>query len=107
MRCSHCGICCEKTGVLLSNADVERLEKVGYNRQKFTRYDKHGFARLRNCHGFCVFYDVVNCRCKIYKYRTFRMSNLSSNLQRTRGNSGGWSLSDEKHRLGNRTQKKR
>ena len=69
MRCSHCGICCEKTGMMLSNADVERLEKVGYNRQKFIRYDKHGFARLRNCHGFCVFYDVVKCRCKIYKHR--------------------------------------
>ena len=69
MRCSHCGICCEKTEMLLSNADVERLEKAGYNRQKFMRYDKHGFARLRNRHGFCVFYDVVKCRCSIYEHR--------------------------------------
>jgi Fe-S-cluster containining protein len=69
MRCSHCGICCEKTEMLLSNADVERLEKAGYNRQKFMRYDKHGFARLRNRHGFCVFYDVVKCRCTIYEHR--------------------------------------
>ena len=69
MRCSHCGICCEKTEMLLSNADVERLEKAGYNRQKFMRYDKHGFARLRNRHGFCVFYDAVKCRCTIYEHR--------------------------------------
>jgi len=69
MRCSHCGICCEKTEMLLSNADVERLEKAGYNRQKFMRYDKHGFARLRNRYGFCVFYDVVKCRCTIYEHR--------------------------------------
>lgn len=55
--------------MLLSKADIERLESVGYDRQKFIRYDKHGFARLRNCRGFCVFYDVVKCRCKIYEHR--------------------------------------
>jgi Fe-S-cluster containining protein len=55
--------------MMLSNADVERLEKVGYTRQKFMRYDNHGFARLQNCHGFCVFYDVVKCRCLIYEHR--------------------------------------
>jgi Fe-S-cluster containining protein len=55
--------------MMLSNADVERLEKVGYDRRKFTRYDKHGFAKLRNCRGFCVFYDAVERRCKIYEQR--------------------------------------
>jgi len=45
MRCSHCGLCCEKTEMMLSNADVERLERVGYRRQKFVRYERHGFAR--------------------------------------------------------------
>jgi Fe-S-cluster containining protein len=69
MRCSHCGLCCEKTEMMLSNADVERLERVGYTRQKFVRYDRHGFARLKNRHGFCVFYDVEECRCRIYKHR--------------------------------------
>jgi Fe-S-cluster containining protein len=69
MLCSHCGICCEKTEMMLSNADIERLERLGYNRQKVTRYDKYGFARLRNRHGFCVFYDIVKRRCKIYKQR--------------------------------------
>jgi Fe-S-cluster containining protein len=69
MRCSHCGICCEKTEMMLSNADVERLEKVGYNRQEFVRYDRQGFARLKNCHGYCVFYGVEKCRCKVYKHR--------------------------------------
>jgi Fe-S-cluster containining protein len=54
---------------MLSNADVERLEKAGYTRQKFMRYDKHGFARLRNYHGFCVFYGVEKCRCLIYERR--------------------------------------
>jgi hypothetical protein len=55
--------------MLLSNEDVERLEKVGYDRQKFARFDKHGFVRLRNRMGFCVFYDAAKHRCRVYKYR--------------------------------------
>ena len=55
--------------MMISNADVERLERVGYNKQEFVRYDKHGFARLRNYRGSCVFYDVEKCRCKTYEHR--------------------------------------
>jgi Fe-S-cluster containining protein len=69
MRCSHCGLCCEKTEMLLSSADVERLERAGYDRQKFIRSDKHGYVRLKNRRGFCVFYDVEKCCCKIYGHR--------------------------------------
>jgi len=69
MHCSHCGLCCEKTEMMLSNADVERLEKMGYHRQKFARYDRHGFVRLKNRLGFCVFYDSEKCRCSIYEHR--------------------------------------
>ena len=69
MRCSHCGICCEKTEMLLSNADIERLEELGYSRKRFVRHDRHGFARLRNRRGVCVFYDIGKCRCKIYRHR--------------------------------------
>lgn len=69
MHCSHCGVCCEKTEMMLSNADVERLEKVGYNKQKFMRYDRHGFARMKNCRGVCIFYDTEKRRCKAYRRR--------------------------------------
>lgn len=69
MRCSHCGVCCEKTRMLLSSADVERLERVGYDREKFSHSDRHGLVRLKNRRGFCVFYDTEKCRCKIYKHR--------------------------------------
>ena len=69
MRCSHCGLCCEKTEMMLSNADIELLKKAGYNRQTFVFYDRHGFARLKNRHGFCVFYDAEKSRCSVYKYR--------------------------------------
>jgi Fe-S-cluster containining protein len=55
--------------MLLSNADVERLEKVGFNRKQFVRYDRHCFPRLRNRHGYCVFYDVKKHRCRIYRNR--------------------------------------
>lgn len=69
MHCSHCGVCCEKTEMMLSNADVERLEKVGYNKQKFMRYDRHGFARMKNRRGLCIFYDTEKRRCKTYSRR--------------------------------------
>jgi len=69
MDCSRCGVCCEKTGMLLSTADVERLERIGYDREKFVRFDRHVFVRLRNHHGFCVFYDVERCRCRVYRHR--------------------------------------
>jgi Fe-S-cluster containining protein len=69
MECSRCGVCCEKTEMMLSNADVKRLEGMGYERQKFAGQDRHGFIRLRNRRGFCVFYDVERCRCRIYKHR--------------------------------------
>ena len=69
MRCSHCGLCCEETEMMLSNADTERLEELGYDKQKFIRYDKHGFALLRNHQGFCVFYDINQCRCQVYEHR--------------------------------------
>jgi len=62
-------VCCEETEMMLSNADIERLERLGHGGQKFVRYDRHGFARLKNRHGFCVFYDVVKKRCRIYRHR--------------------------------------
>jgi hypothetical protein len=69
MRCSHCGKCCEETEMLLSEADMKRLEKAGYDARRFARQDKHGYVRLRNCHGFCVFYDVERRRCRVYRHR--------------------------------------
>jgi Fe-S-cluster containining protein len=69
MRCSHCGKCCEKTEMLLSRADIELLERAGYTGENFVRYDRHGFARLRNRKGYCVFYDVERRHCKVYRHR--------------------------------------
>ncbi|MFW6117845.1 MAG: YkgJ family cysteine cluster protein [Thermoproteota archaeon] len=69
MRCSHCGLCGEETDMLLSQADIERLEGVRYDRKEFTRYDRQGYIRLRNQGGFCFFYDVTKSRCKVYEHR--------------------------------------
>jgi hypothetical protein len=55
--------------MMLSSGDVERLERVGYDRQRFVRYDRHGFARLKNDQGTCIFYDHEKCRCKTYTHR--------------------------------------
>jgi hypothetical protein len=55
--------------MLLSKADIERLEEVGYDRQGFVRYGKEGFAKLRNRRDYCVFYDVEKRRCKVYRHR--------------------------------------
>jgi Fe-S-cluster containining protein len=69
MFCSHCGVCCENTEMLLSDADIEHLERKGHDEQNFTRYDRHGYARLKNRDGLCVFYDVEKRQCQVYEYR--------------------------------------
>ena len=55
--------------MMLSNADVEQLRRAGYDEQKFMRYDRQGFAKLKNSHGVCLFYDPENCFCKVYRHR--------------------------------------
>ncbi len=69
MQCSHCGICCGETEMLLSEADIQLLERAGYTRKGFVEYDFQGFAKLRNSRGHCVFYDGKKRRCKAYKLR--------------------------------------
>jgi Fe-S-cluster containining protein len=66
MRCSHCGICCTETEMLLSREDIKRLEKKGYNKKFFLRYDKAGYAKLKNRSGYCVFYNLEKHQCNIY-----------------------------------------
>jgi Fe-S-cluster containining protein len=57
--------------MLLSSADIERLERASYDSRKFARSDKHGYVRLKNRRGFCVFYDVGEYRCRVYELRPF------------------------------------
>jgi Fe-S-cluster containining protein len=69
MRCLHCGVCCTETEMLLSTEDIERLEKEGYRKKSFVRFDKAGYATLRNREGHCVFYNAEKQRCNVYAAR--------------------------------------
>ncbi len=69
MHCVQCGICCQETDMLLSKEDIKRIEKKGYTKDSFVRYDKEGYALLRNRQGCCVFYNTNERRCDVYKNR--------------------------------------
>ena len=51
--------------MLLSSEDIERLERKGYDRDFFVRFDSEGYAALRNYRGYCVFYDAEKKCCKV------------------------------------------
>jgi Fe-S-cluster containining protein len=69
MRCLRCGVCCKETEMLLSAEDIERLERKGYDKDFFVRFDSEGYATLRNYRGYCVFYDTEKSRCKVRALR--------------------------------------
>jgi len=50
--------------MLLSEKDIERLERKGFDRNLFMRFDSEGYAILRNYNGYCIFYDAKKRRCK-------------------------------------------
>jgi len=55
--------------MMLSEEDVNRLEKAGFNRDEFAVRGRDGILRLRNRDGWCVFYDPEGRRCKVYPHR--------------------------------------
>jgi Fe-S-cluster containining protein len=50
--------------MLLSAEDIERLEQKGFHRDFFVRFDKEGYATLRNQDGNCVFFDPEKRTCR-------------------------------------------
>jgi len=66
MRCSNCSVCCTETEMLLSKKDITCLEKKGFTKNYFAKYDKQGYAQLKNRAGYCVFYDPKKRRCNVY-----------------------------------------
>ena len=69
MRCSNCGVCCTETEMLLSEKDITRLVKKGFSKNYFVKYDKQGYAQLKNREGYCVFYDPKKRQCNVYTDR--------------------------------------
>jgi Fe-S-cluster containining protein len=55
--------------MLLSEEDIERLERIGYRKEFFVCFDDEGYPTLRNQKGKCVFFDAEKVRCKVYKHR--------------------------------------
>ena len=66
MRCSNCGVCCTETQMLLAEKDIKRLVNRGFSRSFFVKFNKEGYAQLKNRRGYCVFYDVEKRRCSVY-----------------------------------------
>src|SRR5512137_683082 len=69
MNCSNCGVCCTETEMLLSKRDIKRLERKGFRCVEFVKFDKQGYAQLKNRDGYCVFYDRDIRRCSVYADR--------------------------------------
>ena len=68
--CSNCGTCCEETEMMLSNEDIDRISKAGYD--NFYEMDSDGYLILKNLPGdppHCTFYDPERKTCKIYTIR--------------------------------------
>ena len=53
----------------LCNADISRLERLGYHRDDFSIRGADGIRRLRNVGAYCFFYDHDRKRCKEYASR--------------------------------------
>ncbi len=68
VRCNeiNCHSCCEETEMQLSERDLKRLEKLGYNRSDFS-VREDGIYILKNVNGKCFF--LKNGKCSVYKYR--------------------------------------
>lgn len=66
MRCSNCGVCCTETEMLLCLQDITRLEKKGFSKSYFARFDRQGYAVLKNRKGYCVFYNLMQRQCSVY-----------------------------------------
>ena len=71
----YCGECCKKTLVAVSKKDIEKIKRVGYNKNEFLMDDpfneKRFFLKKRQ-NGWCVFLEKEKdgkYSCKIHKDR--------------------------------------
>lgn len=64
-RRHDCHTCCVDTRMTLTEADISRLESVGFS--DFARENRDGDLELRNSEGRCVFLE--DGRCGVYHRR--------------------------------------
>jgi Fe-S-cluster containining protein len=62
-------MCCERTEMLLSKEDIERVERVGFSREDFAIIGEDGLTRLRNVREWCYFYSPAEKKCQVYEDR--------------------------------------
>lgn len=62
----NCIKCCLDTRMPLSNQDIKRINKLGFDKKVFV-YKNGGWIQLRNRKGKCVFHNGL--KCLIYKER--------------------------------------
>jgi len=65
-RVHKCIECCIQTEMILTDDDVERLKRLGFEKNFFLIEDD-GLLRLKNESGRCVF--LKDYGCTIYEYR--------------------------------------
>ena len=69
VKCVRCAKCCHDTKMELSIEDVERLERLGFNRREFSVEDEDCVLRLRNVRSVCCFLIKAESRCRVYPNR--------------------------------------
>ncbi len=69
LLCLLCAKCCEKTEMLLSNADLDRIERETKQVRRQFSYLRDGYFYLRNRGQYCIFLNPAANRCSIYDIR--------------------------------------
>lgn len=69
-RCRNCGYCCTLL-VLLSEGEIDRIKKLGYEENEFVGTDGRGRKRLRMKSYYCYFMGLHKGEsfCRIYEAR--------------------------------------
>ncbi len=65
-RAIRCTACCQQTNMLLTLADIARIETLGLPKTSFTKQGSLG-QQLKNTNGHCVFLKAG--QCSIYDHR--------------------------------------
>ena len=69
LPCLLCAKCCEQTQMLLSNADLDRIERETKQVRRQFSYLRDGYFYLKNRGQYCIFLNPAANNCSIYNIR--------------------------------------